>query len=187
MEKFINGHDCEGVEPDVDDTISEPPQSNPFSLDDVAQDDDDTIITGENVLNHVEVRRPHKQEWFQCHPQWKLNTRAVIDKRGTKEVVYLLHKRLMPWSESLEQDSVPVLLRVCINLKGKIFLWVIRKSKDDGDPSRLYATALEHVQAATTSWIRRFWLDDERRHVKRIAHIADEPGWPDRVTFQDIV
>jgi hypothetical protein len=177
-----------GIEPD--DTVSQGEPQKPsatFTLDDLAQEEDDLTITGDNVLNHVEVRRPGGQEWFQCHPTWKLSTRAVIDKRGTREVYYLLHKRLMPWSESLEQDSVPVLVRVCINLKGRIFLWVIRKSKDDGDPSRLYATALEHVQTATTDWIRRFWVEDERMHIKRVAQISDKPAWPDGLTFQDIV
>ena len=82
-----------------------------------------------------------------------------------REIYYLLHKRLMPWSESLEQDSVPVLVCVWINLKGRIFLWVIRKSKDDDKLSRHYATALEHVHTATTPWIRRFWLDEDRMHV----------------------
>lgn len=177
-----------GIEPD--DTVSqgEPQQpSAAFTLDDLAQEEDDLAITADSVLNHVEVRKPHQQEFFRCHPTWRLSTRAVIDKRGTKEVYYLLHKRLMPWSESLEQDSVPVLVCVCVNLKGRIFLWVIRKSKDDGDPSSLYATALEHVRSATDNWIRRFWLDDEKTHVKRVAQISAKPAWPEGATFQDIV
>lgn len=177
-----------GIEPD--DTVSqgEPRQpSAAFTLDDIAQEEDDLAITADSVLNHVEVRTPHPQEWFQCHPTWKLSTRAVRDKRGTREVYYLLHKRLMPWSESLEQDSFAVLVRVCINLKGRIFLWVIRKSKVDGDSSGHYATALEHVQAATTNWIRRFWVENEQHHIKRIAQIPAKPAWPDGITFNDIV
>ena len=186
--KFTNGHDRENIEPD--NPVSEPQiqKSVPtFTLDDLATEEDDLTIIGDDILKHVEVRKPRQQEFFRCHPTWKLSTRAVIDKRGAREVYYLLHKKLMPWSESLEQDSVPVLVVVCINLKGRIFLWVIRKSKDDGDPSKLYATALEHVQAATGDWIRRFWLEDERIHVKRVAQIPDKPAWPSGVTFQDIV
>src|SRR5262245_29200730 len=106
--QFKNGHDQTEIESDLDGEEFE--QSGPaYTLDDIAQDDDDLSIIGDNVLNHVEVRRARAQEWFQCHPTWRLSTRAVIDKRGTQEVCYLLHKRLMPWSESLEQDSVPVL------------------------------------------------------------------------------
>jgi hypothetical protein len=188
MEKFTNGEDRDGIEPDADGTALDPRQDDEtFTLADIATDNDDVIITGDGALNRIEVRKPHPQEWFRVHPTWKLSTRAVIDKRGVKEIYYLLHKRLMPWSETLEQDSVPVVVRVCINLKGRIFLWVIRKSKDEGDPSKLYATALEHVQAATTSWIRRFWVEDERRHVKRVAQIEDKPAWPDGATFENIV
>jgi hypothetical protein len=187
-EKYTNGHDQVDIEPDPVSEGELPEKSGPiFTLDDLATEDDDLTIVGDDVLKLVEVRRPHPQEWFQCHPTWKLSTRAVIDKRGTREVCYLLHKRLMPCSESLEQDSVPVLVVVCINLKGKIFLWPIRKSKDDGNPAKLYATALEHVRAATSDWIRHFWLEDNHIHTMRLAKLPDIPAWPPGVTFQDIV
>jgi hypothetical protein len=182
--RYSNEHDQSAIQPDL---IAEDPPKEGFDLNDIATEEDDTEITGENILAHVEVRRPHPQEWFQTHPTWAVSTRAVIDKRGTKETVYLLHKRLMPWSEALEQDSVPVLVRICINVKGKIFIWVIRKSKDDGSLSKHYTTALEHVQRATTNWVRRFWLEDESRHVMRVAQISDKPAWPEGITLQDVM
>jgi hypothetical protein len=181
-----NGHDVEGIEPDsVEEKGSN--QTPAYSLEDLASEEDDLSITGDNVLSHVIVRRPHKQEWFQCHPTWRLSTRAVIDSRNGADVVYLLNKKLMPWSKSLEQDSVPVLVRPCVNNRGRIFLWVIKKSKDDGDPSGIYKKALDHIEEATRNWIRRFWVDEERTHHRRIAQISDKPAWPDGVTFQDIV
>src|SRR5215510_10326816 len=141
---YSSGHAREDIEPDLIPEEGKPKQpALSYTLDDLATEDDDVEITGDNVLNHIEVRRPHQQEWFMAHPTWRISTRAVIDKRGTKETVYLVHKCLMPYSETLKQDSVPVLVQTCINIKGKIFLWVIRKLKDEGDPSMFYKTALE--------------------------------------------
>jgi hypothetical protein len=181
---FSNGHDKE-IEPDlISEEVKQPTLG--YTLDDLATEDDDIEILGDNVLNHIEVRRPHAQEWFRSHPTWKISTRAVIDKRGTKETVYLVHKCLMPYSESLKQDSYPVLVQACTNTKGKIFLWVCRKLKDDGDPSTIYKTALEHIDAARTNWIRRFWIDSEKKHVKRTAQLRTEPVWPD-VAFKEII
>ena len=130
---FSNGHGKEDIEPDP---ISEQkPVQEYFDFSEIATEEDDTTITADNVLAHIEVRKPGQQEFFQVHPDWQFSTRVIIDKRSGREVVHLLHKSLMPWSESLEQDSVPVLILACINLKGRIFLWVIRKSKDGSDPS----------------------------------------------------
>jgi hypothetical protein len=187
MEKFTNGEDRDDIVPDADGTVMDQEQDESFTLSDIATDEDDVVITGDNVLSRVEVRKPHQQEWFRVHPTWKLTTRAVIDKRGAQETCYLLHKRLMPWSESLEQDSVPVLVRVCINRKGKIFLWVIRRGRDDDKLSKFYSIALEHVQAAITSWVRRFWVEEDGRHHKRTSKVESQPEWPAGVTFEQII
>ena len=101
-EKYTNGHDQEDIEPDSVPVGKDLRQSSPtYTIDDLAQEDDDLTITGDGVLNHVEVRAAASPRVVQVHPSWKLSTRAMIDKRGTREVYYLLHKRLMPWSESL--------------------------------------------------------------------------------------
>jgi hypothetical protein len=169
-----NGHDTtDEIQPEL--ISDDRQQSETFSLDDIATDADDIPITGDSVLDHVEVRKPYQQEWFQVHKSWSLSTRAVIIKIGAKETVYLLHKRLMPCSEALEQDSVPVLVCVCINTKGKIFIWVVRKGKDDGALSKYYMTTREHIKKATTNWIRHFWLGDQGRHAMRVAQFQDKP------------
>jgi hypothetical protein len=93
----------------------------------------------------------------------------------------------MPLSKSLEQDSVPAFVTVCVNIKGKIFIWVVRKSKSDGDPSKHYNTALEHIKAARTKWIRRFWVEDEHHHQKREAELPDQPAWPEGITFEEVL
>ena len=182
---FSNGHGKEDIEPDP---ISEQkPVQEYFDFSEIATEEDDTTITGDNVLAHIEVRKPGQQEFFQVHPTWQFSTRVIIDKRSGREVVHLLHKSLMPWSESLEQDSVPVLILACINLKGRIFLWVIRKSKDGSDPSNFYSTALQHADAARKGWIRRLWVADSRVHVKRVAELKDVPAWPENISFQEII
>lgn len=183
---FTNGHDKEETESD---SVSEQkPIQSYFDFAEIAVEEDETTITGDNVLNHIEVRKPGQQEFFRVHPTWQFSTRVIIDRRSGREVVHLLHRSLMPWSESLEQDSVPVLILPCINLKGRIFLWVIRKSRDGGDPSNFYSTALQHAEAARKSWIRRLWVADSRTHVKRVAaDLKDRPAWPENITFQEIV
>jgi len=183
--QFTNGQDRSDIEPDpIESEVLQTPPGT-FNLDDLAQDEDDIQIVGDNILNHVEVRKPGQQEWFMAHPSWGLNTRAVITKSGTKEVVHLIHKCLMPPVETLEQDSVPVLVIPCINLKGKIFIWVIRKSRSDD--SKMYVSACEHVAESRTHWIRRFWNEGARMHEKRVAKISDKPAWPKGVTLQDII
>ena len=128
-----------------------------FSLDDIYQENDDLDITGDNVLTHIEVRKPQAQEWFMAHTTWYLkDTRAVILKSGTKTTVHLIHKKLTPLSESLEQDSKSVFIQVCINRKGKLFIWVISKSKDGEDLSKHTKIATEHIRIARTKWIRHF-------------------------------
>jgi len=158
-----------------------------FTMDDLATEDDDIPITGENPLKYTEVRKPGKQEWWMSHSLWQLSQRVVIEKSGFKEIVHLIHKNLLPPSKSLEQDSVPALLSVCINLKGRLFIWVIKKSKKDGDPSKYYSEALQSIQAARTKWVRHFWLDDEGRHERRIADLPDVPAWPENITLQDVL
>jgi hypothetical protein len=175
---------CDGIEAVETQPI---PNPSPFTLDDLATEDDDFTIAGENPLKHTEVRKPGRQEWFMSHPSWQLSQRVVIVRgSGFKDVVHLIHKNLLPPSKSLEQDSVPALLSVCINLKGRLFIWVVKKSKKDGDPSKYYSAALQSIQAGRTKWVRHFWLDDEGRHERRIAELPDVPTWPES-TFQDVL
>jgi hypothetical protein len=156
-------------------------------MDDLDLSEDDIPITGEDPLKHTECRKPGRQEWFRAHTKWQLSQRVVITKSGFKDVVHLIHKNLLPPSKSLEQDSVPALLSVCINLRGKIFIWCIKKSKKDGDPSKYYSAAQQSILAAREKWVRHFWLDDENRHERRIAELPDVPAWPENVSLQDVL
>jgi hypothetical protein len=170
--------------PELESSVIEKPT---FTMDDLATEDDDFAIAGEKPLKYTEVRKPGRQEWWMSHPSWQLSQRVVITKSGFKDLVYLVHKNLLPPSKSLEQDSVPALLSVCINLKGRMFIWVIKKSKKDGDPSKYYSSALQSIQAARTKWVRHFWLDDEGRHERRIAELPDVPAWAENITLQDVL
>ena len=158
-----------------------------FTMDDLATEDDDVPINGENPLKYTEVRKPGNQEWWRSRPSWQLSQRVVIVKSGFKDVVHLIHKNLLPPSKSLEQDSVPALLSVCINLKGRLFIWVIKKSKKDGDPSKYYRDAQQSIREGRTKWVRHFWLDDEGRHERRIADLPDVPAWPENIPLQDVL
>jgi hypothetical protein len=191
MEKIsnLNGAADHGPANDsITDEFQLEKQNLPFTLDDLAEEDDDFIITADNILKNTKVRKPGSQEFFRTHPELQRSQRVVIIKNGFKEIVYLVHKNLLPPSKSLEQDSVVVQLTVCINRKGELFIWVNKKSKKDGDPSKHYSDALQSIQAARTKWIRHFWLEDENRHTRRIGdNIPDIPAWPEGTTLQDIL
>lgn len=182
---FSNGHDKEEIEPDP--VSQQKPVQAYFDFNEIAAEEDDLHIIGDNVLSHVEVRKPGQQEFFMVHPAWQFSTRVIIDRRSGREVVHLLSRSLMPWSKSLEEDSVPVLILPCINRKGRVFLWVIRKTKDGSDPSNFYSTALQHAEVARSQWVRRIWVAESRTHTKRVADLPDKPAWPETITFQDIV
>jgi len=183
--KFSNGHDKYEIESDP--VSDQKPVQSYFDFSEIAAEEDDIAVTGDNVLARVEVRKPGQQEFFRVHPAWQFSTRVIIDRRNGREVVHLLHRSLMPWSETLEQDSVPVLILPCINLKGRIFLWVVRKGKDGADPSSFYSTALDHAAAARSCWIRRLWIAETRSHVKRVADLKDKPAWPENIGFPEII
>ena len=189
-----NSHATDGISDVIEKDTREPlpklslvEEKPVFTLDDLATESDDVPINGENPLRYTEVRKPGNQEFWMSHPKWQLSQRVVIVKSGFKDVVYLIHKDLLPPSKSLEQDSVLARLTVCINLKGRLFIWVIKKSKKDGDPSKYYRDANESIRQGRTKWVRHFWLADEARHDRRIAELADVPAWPQNITLQDVL
>jgi hypothetical protein len=189
--QFLNGVDRTATDfvPDPGEQNSQRPVSDFFDLDEIATDDADTEIIADDPLRHVEVRKPHEQEWFQAHPTWQMSAYAVIKKVGYKESVHLLSKSLMPWPDDLENDIRPIFVQACVNITGRMFVWPIRKSQNDGEISKTFQTALEHVKTARTSWIRHFWNQKKWQHEMKVINdpAAKKPNWPDGVTFAEVM
>jgi hypothetical protein len=178
------------LEPEL--ITEEETRSSVCTLDDLAREEDDAdLVVGDNPLKQIEVRKPRQQEFFQTHPKWVLDTRAVIAKHGARDVVYLLHKKLMPWSETLLEDSKPVSVRVCMSyqgkLPGKLFVWVFKRLLRDGVPARTYQDTMDHVRESRTHWVRHFWLESEGRFQMRIGQMKELPAWPEDITFQQVM
>jgi hypothetical protein len=137
-------------------------------------------------LNHIRIRKPHRQAFIRVHPapEYRLIT-SVLELEETNEF-YLLS----PIAELVAGDDArPVELRYGITRGGAPFVWPLKlptpsKKDKDNDWNR---TAREAAASAETNWLRVVSDREQGFYVVRIATVAyPPPEWPPW-TFAEIL
>ncbi|MFN0117804.1 MAG: hypothetical protein ACKVQC_05860 [Elusimicrobiota bacterium] len=137
------------------------------------------------VLN-INVKRPHKQQFFQTHPDESFRmTTYILEYKGEGESEnYLIDPSL--WEE-LSSEIVPKILFTVISRQGDISLWPIRMPGKDGRQDNWSRSALDGAHAAMKEWVR---LNPNKAVGSYEVFIPQGelsgPEWPN-ITFQEIL
>jgi hypothetical protein len=130
------------------------------------------------VLSHVSVRRPGRQEWVRVHPDPAMSLAAVVfvDKEERDEVFFVTPEM----RDAMAGEGKPVLLVTAVTRQGAAFLWPLGLPGPDGRTNPWWETAREAAEEAKSKWVRV--ASDRALGAYRI-YIAEgklsDPVWPD--------
>jgi hypothetical protein len=185
LESKPNG-DGSGAEPPDDKPISNgpelpQPQGDIFdNLDALRLDPTESLVGAKELLTHVPVRKPSKDEFFRRHPDpaYTLST-ATYEDRNEREV-YLVVPAMRP---HLAGFLKPVVLALCRTRQGVLFWWPIPLPTEDGNRSGGRAwgdSARAAADEARTHWVSL--RADMALGAYRVFHAEGslpDPIWPE--------
>ena len=125
-------------------------------------------------LTTVPVRKPSKTQWFQIHPEYKLDV-LLLKYVESGEVYYLVEPSLAQQVEDLAQAFKLV---VAVDRQGVVFVWPLRLP-DAERTMHWHLSASEAASHAEVQWTRmeaRMGLGAYEIHAAE--GITDEPQWP---------
>jgi hypothetical protein len=185
LESKSNG-DGNGAEPPDGKPISNgaelpQPQGDIFdSLDALRLDPTESLVGAKELLTHVPVRKPNKDEFFRQHPNsaYTLST-ATYEDRNEREV-YLVLPVMRP---HLAGFLKLVVLALCRTRQGVLFWWPIPLPTEDGN--RGGGRAWGDSARAAADEGRRHWVSlraDMALGAYRVFHAEGslpDPIWPE--------
>jgi hypothetical protein len=161
-----------------DENLTEPR----WNVEDYRIEQDFEAATQVSVVN-IDVRKPHKQEWFRAHRT--LQFPAAVLELNPSGSVYLVHPSLR---ERLSHDVYDACIFPCINRSNEIFLWTVRLPKSDNRTNQFSESALEAISMARETWIRRQWSAEDRSHVVYKSKVLiPDPKWPEDCSIEDLI
>jgi len=127
------------------------------------------------ILSSIEVRRPHKQEWFRVHSSMSFPAKILeVKKSGA---VYLVHPSL---AAKLTEEIASAIIFPCINRSGELFMWPVKTPGNDGRADKYSSVNLEHARRATEGWLRRVWSQEANTHHAYTPGVPPpDPEWPE--------
>ncbi len=132
------------------------------------------------VLTHVPLQRPGRQEFFRAHPDpdWHLATSILFDEENFGRDAYIVVPEMRG---ELLGDARPVLLSSVITRQGVFKFWPLKLPIDDGRPSPWYESAREALERSKTHWtcLKPDLALGAYRVLQAVGEIPD-PVWPDR-------
>jgi hypothetical protein len=136
--------------------------------------------TIQEVLTHVPLERPKRQEFFRAHPDpdWSLTTSILFDDENFGRDAYLVMPQMRG---ALLGDARPVLLVPVITRQGVLKFWPLKLPLDDGRPNAWFESAREAVELSKERWvcIKPDLGLGAYRILRAIGDIPD-PVWPDK-------
>jgi hypothetical protein len=136
------------------------------------------------LLLHIPVRKPHRQEFFRCHPSSDYRDRfAVLELKEERET-YLVARDI---AAELAGEIRVVEIRLCISRSGAPFLWPVPLPAEDGRRNAWHETAREAADIAETKWTRM--SSNMGAGCYDVAVAPDgltEPKWPEQ-TFRELL
>jgi hypothetical protein len=151
--------------------------TNPFDPEALRADDDDDDIPTVRVVHNLSVRKPNKMEFFRVHPTFTSLVYMIEVGEGVETEKYVVVPAL---AKEIIQETSKRRLFVCVDRRGKPFLWPAKVPQAGGGPNTWTTTALEVAESAKRYWVRLI-ADMGQRHYEecRAAQLDDEPKWPD--------
>ncbi len=125
-------------------------------------------------LTTVPVRKPSKTQWFQIHPEYKLDV-LLLKYVESGEVYYLVEPSLAQQVEDLAQAFKLV---VAVDRQGVVFVWPLRLPDADR-PLAWHLSALEAASHAEVQWTQmQANMGLGAYEFSAASGITDEPKWP---------
>jgi hypothetical protein len=153
-----------------------------WNVQDFRMGQDFESATKVSALN-IEVRKPHKQEWFRVHSN--LQFPAAVLEVNASGSVFLVHPALR---EKISDDVYDGCIFPCINRSNEIFLWTVRLPRGDSRSNQFAESALESISIARETWIRRQWSAESRIHlVYKSKILMPDPKWPEDCSIEDLI
>jgi hypothetical protein len=166
----------EPVPPDTpEEELAEP--TDPFDPEALRADDDDNDIPTVRKVHNLNVRKPHKMEFFRVHPTYTSLVYLIEVGQDIETEKYVVVPAL---AKEIIQETSKRRLFVCVNRAGKPFLWAAKVPQPGSGPNSWTDTALEISESAKRYWVRLV-PDTGQRHYEevRAEQLRDEPKWPD--------
>jgi hypothetical protein len=173
---------------DEPDRGGERPESQPAKkslFDDLSAlrlDGTDANVGAVEVLVHIPVRKPNRQEYFLVHRQFVLATTVFTDKEERES--YLVTPAMRG---ALVGEARAVLLVPAITRQNVLIIWPVPLPSEDGRRNRWTDTAQEAMHLAQEKWVRL--VPDMGLGAYRI-YLAEgqlsDPIWPDKA-FEELL
>ena len=125
-------------------------------------------------LTTVPVRKPSKTQWFQIHPEYKLD--VLLLKYGDRgDDFYLVEPSL---ADQLIDLAQAFKLVVAVDRQGVVFVWPLRLPDADR-PLAWHLSALEAASHAEVQWTQmQANMGLGAYEFSAASGITDEPKWP---------
>jgi hypothetical protein len=169
---------------------AQPSPPDPFDLGSLRLGSDLASGLGvKKVINTIPVRKPSKDEWFRrrAGEDWMLTTAALEVEKGVERTTYLLARDL--WAE-YSAEITPVVLYVCVNRQGDLFVWRVKLPGPDGRTNTWTDSALQIAKGAETMWSRMradMSAGMYSHYVIKEEAVPTEPAWPADLTLTEII
>jgi hypothetical protein len=128
------------------------------------------------ILAHIPVRKPNRQEFFRVHPKFVLDATVFTNKEESE--TYFIMPVMRP---TLVGEARPVLIVPAINRQGTLFVWPVPLPGEDGRRNTWTETAQEAMRIAKESWVRL--MPDMGMGAYRIYKAEgrlSDPVWPEK-------
>jgi hypothetical protein len=136
------------------------------------------------LLLHVPVRKPHRQEFFRCHPGADYRVRMAILKLEEEGEIYAVTPGV---AAELVGEVRSVEMRVCISRSGTVFVWPVPLPAEDGRTNAWHETAREAAERAETCWVRMSANTAASYYDVAVApEGVSEPKWPEQ-SFRELL
>jgi len=134
----------------------------------------------QEVLTHVPLERPKRQEFFRAHPDpaWSLTTSIVFDEENFGRDAYLV---LPDMRAALLGDARPALLAPVITRQGVFKFWPLKVPLDESRPNPWFESSRDALERSKASWvcIKPDLALGAYRVLQAVGDIPN-PVWPDR-------
>lgn len=141
-------------------------------------DTDTASLTGAGeVLSHVPVRKPTRDEFFRVHPDPHMSLVSTVYVDKAERETYFVTPAMRG---TLLGETKPVLLTVAVTTQGVVMIFPVNLPVD-GRTNAWNDTARQAVELAKTEWVRM--AADMRLGGNRIYKAEGElsdPEWPEQ-------
>ena len=130
----------------------------------------------------MRIRKPGRQEFFRCHPTWRVHM-GVVPDHETRDVYGVTPAIAVTVGPDLKR----VEMRVCMTTMGVVFLWDVPMPGEDGRTNSWHESARDAAAVAERRWVCMKSNQSEGMYqILEATGSHPEPKWPE-LTFRQIL